>query len=176
MKISILSAFCYYLQFLPTALHLPHPAACRTLFPWLLSRFSRVQLLATPWTAAHQAPLSMGFFRQEYWSGLPSPSPMHEGEKWKRSSSVLSDSEQPHGLQPTRLLRPWDFPGKSTGVGCHHLLWPLTENLPKEKNLGPYGFTGGFYQLKTYHTTLRLFQKLKRGEHFQTHPMSSVLP
>ena len=41
----------------------------------LLSRFSRVRLLATPWTAAHQAPLSMGFSRQEYWSGLPLPSP-----------------------------------------------------------------------------------------------------
>ena len=36
---------------------------------------SRVRLLATPWTAAHQAPPSMGFSRQEYWSGLPSPSP-----------------------------------------------------------------------------------------------------
>ena len=36
---------------------------------------SRVQLLATPWTAAHQAPLSMGFSRQEYWSGMPLPSP-----------------------------------------------------------------------------------------------------
>ena len=36
---------------------------------------SRVQLLATPWTAAHQAPLSMGFSRQEYWSGVPLPSP-----------------------------------------------------------------------------------------------------
>ena len=35
----------------------------------LLSRFSRVQLLATPWTAAYQAPTSMGFSRQEYWSG-----------------------------------------------------------------------------------------------------------
>ena len=35
---------------------------------------SRVQLLATPWTAAHQAPPSMGFSRQEYWSGVPSPS------------------------------------------------------------------------------------------------------
>ena len=34
----------------------------------------------------------------------------------------MSDSSQPHKLQPTRLLRPWDFPGKSTGVGCHHLL------------------------------------------------------
>ena len=36
---------------------------------------SRVQLFATPWTAAHQVPLSMGFSRQEYWSGVPSPSP-----------------------------------------------------------------------------------------------------
>ena len=36
---------------------------------------SRVWLLATPWTAAHQAPPSMGFPRQEYWSGVPSPSP-----------------------------------------------------------------------------------------------------
>ena len=34
----------------------------------------------------------------------------------------MSDSSQPHGLQPTRLLHPWDFPGKSTGVGCHCLL------------------------------------------------------
>ena len=31
----------------------------------------------------------------------------------------MSNSLRPHGLQPTRLLRPWDFPGKSTGVGCH---------------------------------------------------------
>ena len=38
---------------------------------------SRVWLLATPWTAAYQAPLSMGFSRQEYWSGVPLPSPLH---------------------------------------------------------------------------------------------------
>ena len=41
---------------------------------------SRVRLLATPWTAAHQAPPSLGFPRQEHWSGLPFPSPMHETE------------------------------------------------------------------------------------------------
>ena len=45
------------------------------------SHFSRVQLCATPETAAHQAPLSQGFSRQEHWSGLPYPSPMHESEK-----------------------------------------------------------------------------------------------
>ena len=63
-----------------------------------------------------------GFSRQEHWSGLPFPSPMHESEKWKWSHLVMPDSSWPHGLQPTRLLRPWDFPGKSTRVGCHRLL------------------------------------------------------
>ena len=47
----------------------------------LLSLFSRVQLCSTPETAAHQAPPSLGFSRQEHWSGLPFPSPMHESEK-----------------------------------------------------------------------------------------------
>ena len=41
----------------------------------MLSHFSRVQLFVTPWTVAHQAPLSLGFSRQEHWSGLPFPSP-----------------------------------------------------------------------------------------------------
>ena len=41
---------------------------------------------------------------------------------WKWSHSVMSDSSQPHGLQQTRLLHPWDFPGKSTGVGFYCLL------------------------------------------------------
>ena len=67
-------------------------------------------------------PLSLGFSRQEHWSGLPFPFPMHESEKWKWSRSVVSGSSRPHGLQPTRFLCPWDFPSKSTGVGCHRLL------------------------------------------------------
>ena len=65
---------------------------------------------------------SLGFSRQEHWSGLPFPSPVHESEKWKWSCSVMSDSQRPHEPQPTRLLCPLDFPGKSTGVGCHCLL------------------------------------------------------
>ena len=40
-----------------------------------MKSLSRVRLFATPWTVAHQAPPSMGFSRQEYWSGLPFPSP-----------------------------------------------------------------------------------------------------
>ena len=61
------------------------PKKQETIYPFiallLLSRFSRVQLCATLWTAAHQAPPSLGFSRQEHWSGLPFPSPMHESEK-----------------------------------------------------------------------------------------------
>ena len=47
----------------------------------LLSRFSCVRLCVTPQTAAHQAPPSLGFSRQDHWSGLPFPSPVHETEK-----------------------------------------------------------------------------------------------
>ena len=58
----------------------------------LLSHFSRLRLCAIPYAAAHQAPLSLGFSRQEHWSGLPFPSPVQDGEKWKGSCSVMSDS------------------------------------------------------------------------------------
>ena len=46
-----------------------------TLYACVLSHFSRVWLFVTPWTVTHQAPLSMGFSRQEYWNGLPCPLP-----------------------------------------------------------------------------------------------------
>ena len=55
----------------------------------MLSRFSHVQLFVTLWTVAHQVPLSMGFSRQEYWSGLPSASP--------------GDLPDP-GIEPTSLM------------------------------------------------------------------------
>ena len=61
----------------------------------LLSCLSRVRLCATPEMAAHQSPLSLGFSRQEHWSGLPFPPPVHESEKWKWSRSVVSDSSDP---------------------------------------------------------------------------------
>ena len=95
----------------------------------LLSHFSRVRLCVTP---------SLGFSRQEHWSGLPFPSPMHKSEKWKWSRSVMSDSSRPHVLQPTRLLCPWNFPGKSTGVRCHCLLRLLTLALTYFLNLDFY--------------------------------------
>ena len=64
--------------------------------------------------AAHQASPSLGFSRQEHWSALPFPSPMHETEKWKWSRSVVSDSSDPmdcslpgssaHGIFQARVL------------------------------------------------------------------------
>ena len=75
----------------------------------LLSCFSCVQLYATPQMAAHHAPLSLGFSRQEYWRGLP-------------FASVMSDSVLSYGQQPTRLLCTWDSLGKKAGVGCHFVL------------------------------------------------------
>ena len=93
-----------------------------SLHTMLLSHFSRVRLCATPQMAAHQAPPSLGFSRQEHWSGLPSPSPMHESEKWKWSHSVSVWLLVTPWIAAYRLLHLWDFPGKSTGVGCHCLL------------------------------------------------------
>ena len=71
-----------------------------SLWSLLLSLFSHVRLCVTPETAAHQASPSLGFSRQEHWSGLPFPSPMHEGEKWKWSRSVVSDSSDPMDCSP----------------------------------------------------------------------------
>ena len=132
------------------------PLTLTLLLLLLLSRFSRVRLCATPETAAHQAPPSLGFSRQGHWSGLPFPSPMHESEKSKWSRSVISNPQRPHGLQPTRLLHAWDFPGKSTGVGCHRLLqvvWILCNNkiilIPSSHPLYG-GLTGGVRAYFTY--------------------------
>ena len=75
---------------LPRTLHV-----CTTFHPLLLlllllSHISRVRLFATPWTVAYQAPPSMGFPRQEYWSGLPLLSPPLATQGCKSSSSFLS--------------------------------------------------------------------------------------
>ena len=65
---------CGAVQLVPLALVFPLNWQLDLLL--LLSGFSRVRLCVTPQTAAHQAPLSLGFSRQEYWSGLPFPSPV----------------------------------------------------------------------------------------------------
>ena len=76
----------------------------------LLSRFSHVRLCVTPWTAAYQASPSMGFSRQEYWSGVPLPSPMRESEV-AQSCPTLRDpmdcslpGSSIHGIFQARVL------------------------------------------------------------------------
>ena len=70
----------------------PHTHTLLLLLLLLLSRFSRVHLCVTPQTAAHQAPLSLGYSKQKHWRGLPFPSPMHESEsEVAQSCPTLSD-------------------------------------------------------------------------------------
>ena len=69
----------------------------------LLNCFSRVRLLATPWTAAYQAPPSMGFSRQEYWSGLPLPSPMTNLDSMLKSRDTTLPTK-------VRLVKAMVFP------------------------------------------------------------------
>ena len=84
----------------------------------VLSLFSHVQLFATPWTVACQAPLSMGFSRQEYWSGLPCPPPgifptqgwnphLLHVLLWQAGSLPLASPGKPSGwlINVTSLLR-----------------------------------------------------------------------
>ena len=71
---------------------------------------SRVRLLATPWTAARQAPPSMGFSRQEYWSGVPLPSPCSSLEKCKsklQCSITSHQSEWPHKKKKSTDTKCW---------------------------------------------------------------------
>ena len=125
-----------------------------------------------PWTIACQAPLSMEFSRQEYWTGLPFPTPgdlPNPGTKptylvcpalasgffttWEASKSpsvqfsrsVVYDSLQPHGLQPTRLLCPRNFPGKNTGVGCHFLLQGIFPTQRSNPHLLSSAFPSRFF-------------------------------
>ena len=62
---------------------------------WKWSHSVMSDCFSPPWTVVCQAPASMGFSRQELWSGLPFPSPVHESEKWKWRRSVVSDSATP---------------------------------------------------------------------------------
>ena len=87
----------------------------------------------------------------------------------------MSNSLRPHGLQPTRLLRPWGFPGKSTGVGCHCLLLPKDEHIIKEykqseiyiKVLYAYEF-GSSEESHVYHRYIMINKKENHFNEFLT--------
>ena len=90
----------------------------RLLLLLLLSHFSHVRLCATPQTAAHQPPLSLGYSRQEYWSGLPFLSPMHACMLSRFSRVQLNATLWTAAHQDPLST---GFSSKNTGVGCHVL-------------------------------------------------------
>ena len=114
------------------------------LWKWVkVKLLSHVRLSVTLWTVAYQASWTMGFSKQEYWSRLPFPSPDYGSEfpttgmpnRYEHIcccccyvASVVSNSVRPQRRQPTRLSRPWDSPGRNTGVGCHFLLQNISAN------------------------------------------------
>ena len=73
------------------------------------SHFSHVQLFATPWTITHQAPLSMEFSRQEYWSGLPWPSPGDPSDPETEPMSLTSPALAGRLFTPSTT---WEAPGE----------------------------------------------------------------
>ena len=90
-----------------------------------MKSLSRVQLLVTPWTAAYQAPPSMRFSGQEYWSGMPLPSPRVSSVQFSRS--VVSDSLRPHVSQHARP----PCPSPSPGVHIHRVSDAIQPSHPR---------------------------------------------
>ena len=105
---------------------------------WMLSRFSSVQLCETLWTAAHQAPLSPGFSRQESWSGLlfPSPGDLPDPGMEPRLPSLQADSlpSEPPG-------KPWV---SSVVMQTHCTTWLLWVTLLVTKGVSDKGNQGKY--------------------------------
>ena len=110
---------------------------------------SHIRLFATPWTVAHQAPPSMGFSRQEYWSGLPFPSPYSINSNIQFSRSVVPNSLRPHGVQHARISSPSPTP-RAYSNSCPSSQWrhptisPLSSSSPPAFNLSQHQ---GLFQL-----------------------------
>ena len=78
----------------------------------VLSCFSYVWLFATLWTIAHQAPLSMGFSRHEYWSGLPCSPPGYQLNPGIESASLKSPALASEFFTTSATWEAWEAPGK----------------------------------------------------------------
>ena len=103
----------------------------------MLSRFSRVWLFVTPWTVACQAPLSMRFSRQEYWSGLPFPAPGYgmsdKNITWIYSwENVRSTQIEGHFIKINQLY---------ISMSCHEWQLPPPPPPPAKKTLQKYNVT-----------------------------------
>ena len=122
-----------------------------------------VQLCPTlqdPWTAAYQAPPFMGFSRQEYWSGLPLPSPNYQ---------QLYTNKMDNLEEMNKFLEKYNFP-KLNQEEIENLNRPITSmeietvirKLPANKSPGPDGFTAEFYQKFREELTLILFKRFQK--------------
>ena len=105
-----------------------------------MKSLSRVQLFVTPWTVTYQGPPSMGFSRQEYWSGFPFPSPgdlPHPGIQ-PGSAALQADAlpSEPPG-KPHELYSPWNSPGQNTGVESLSLLQEIFPTQGSNPGLPP---------------------------------------
>ena len=87
---------------------------------------SRVRLFATLWTVAHQAPLSMGFSRQEYWSGLPFPSPgdlphlgIEPGSPTFQEDALTSEPPGKKEFPPAAVVKTVLLRAQVSIPGCH---------------------------------------------------------
>ena len=138
----------------------PHYSCLMPIFaiPGLSPAHSQTQRLSFPHDSQNlQSLITRGLYDGAHRGRLCDwySKPVRQGLSLLFSRSVVSDSLPPHELQPTRLLCPWDFPGKNTEVGCHSLLqgifliqgsnprllcWQL-DSLPLSQQGGPQGLS-----------------------------------
>ena len=99
-----------------------------------VTSLSRVLLFVTPWTVAHQAPLSMEFSRQEYWNGLPFPSP--------------GDLPNP-GIEPeSPALQADALPSEPPGIGQRQILYVITYKWKLKSKTNKYNKTEAVSQMQ----------------------------
>ena len=103
----------------------------------MLSHFSRVQLFETPWTVSLQSPLSMGFSRQESWSGLPFPSPGNLPDSGIEPVPPAVEAQSSNHWMAREIP---DLSILSPGMSCGHL---LEKTRPGSKNTGCRGPEAG---------------------------------
>ena len=110
-----------------------------------------VPLFVTPWIIAHQAPLSMGFSRQEYWSGLPFPPPGHLPDPGVEPTSHMSPALAGGFFTTTT---PGESPG---GVHCAIYFW-LAPSSGQRETSGPFGHQGSLESWVTFEGTSNKWQ------------------
>ena len=120
--------------------------------------FSRVQLSATPWTVAHQAPLPMGFSRQEYWSGLPCPFP---GDLHYPGIEPASSISPALAGRSSTTSTPWEAPVQRTGIKPGSSALQL-DSLPAELPAKPIQRTDWWFSEAECRGWLKWVQMVRR--------------